>query len=761
MSFTYALLRDEAESKKRLRPAEEQGMPTSRQCAMAEDDVKSVRGRKWFKNLRLKAEGGLKGFQLMQKTGKGLLSVGVVCALVGSNALSTTGAAEGPGGKEYINSIGMRLVRIEAGEFLMGFEGDKLGADLFQTKGELPRGDSFTFGDYDERPRHKVRISRDFYMGVCEVTNAQYELFDREHRRLRGKLGLSKGDDEAVVFVNWYDATAFCRWLSDKEHLTYRLPTEAEWEYACRAGSETIFHTGRSLPEAFQSSVRRSWYPDPRTTEEIDDPKWVDRKETRAPILTVATTPPNRWGLYDMHGNVEEWCHDWYGPYRAGVQVDPLGAAEGDFRVTRGGSHSTELYYLRSANRMGMLPEDRNWYIGFRVVLGEMPGIVRLPQAKKQMHKKGVSRTIGRNVANAPDPNKPYFKGPRRYVKIPADSNGPLFPNHNHDPGIVECPNGDLLAIWYTCVEEDGRELAVAASRLRYGAEQWEGAWSFWDAPDRNDHCPALWFDGEGTIYHFNGLSAAATWGNLAIILRTSNDSGITWSRARLIVAEHGYRQMVGEPVFRAHDGAIIFGADAVYGSTIWISRDNGLTWSDPGGTLNGIHAGIVELSDGRLMALGRGMDVAGKMPMSISQDMGKTWQVSASCFEPISSGQRLALIRLKEGALFVASFTNGMTVTDISGRRREVAGLFGALSYDQGRSWPVRRLITDDGPGRKLDGGAWTDEFVMSASGAEPKGYMSVCESADGLIHLISSAQHYAFNVKWLQSRPPAIPAE
>jgi len=94
--------------------------------------------------------------------------------------------------------------------------------------------------------------------------------------------------------------------------------------------------------------------------------------------------------------------------------------------------------------------------------------------------------------------------------------------------------------------------------------------------------------------------------------------------------------------------------------------------------------------------------------------------------------------------------------VTDTSGHRRKVSGLFGAISYDDGETWPVRRLITDDGPQRKLDGGAWTDEFVMDHSRAEPKGYMSVCQSANGIIHLISSAQHYAFNLKWLESPPP-----
>jgi formylglycine-generating enzyme required for sulfatase activity len=669
---------------------------------------------------------------------------------------------EGPNKSEkyFTNSLGMKFVRIEPGSFgsfAMGFGDRPLPDGLLIPEGQLSQKTCFPNGDFDEHPTHRVEITKPFHMGTCEVTNGQYELFNPEHRKLRGKLGFSKDDDEAVVFVSWYDADGFCKWLSDKENLPYRLPTEVEWEYCCRARTSTPFYTGGALPKAFHKNVRRSWCPDPRTTEEIVDPKWVDRKEETLPSLTVGKTPPNIWGLYDMHGNVEEWCHDWYGPYTPEEKVDPVGYADADFKVTRGGSHSTELYYLRSANRMGTLPKDKNWYIGFRVLLGEMPKTKPLPSILPPAHQRNVEQKVPPDLAKGPDREKPYFKGPRLYVRIPPNSNGPLFSNHNHDPAIVECPNGDLLAIWYTCEEEDGRELAVAASRLRRGAEEWEPASPFWNAPDRNDHCPGLWFDGRDTIYHFNGLSAAATWGNLAIIMRTSKDNGATWSRAHLIVSEHGFRQMVGEPTFRTRDGAIVFGADAVYGSTIWVSRDNGLTWTDPGGTLNGIHAGIVELRDGRLMALGRGMNVNGMMPKSISSDMGKTWQVSPSSFSPISGGQRLALTRLKEGPLFFAAFAEKMTVTDVSGRKRLVSGLFGALSFDDGRTWPIRRLITDDGPGKKLDGGAWTGEFTMGFSTAEPKGYLSVCQTADGVIQLISSARHYAFNIKWLTTPPPA----
>lgn len=123
----------------------------------------------------------------------------------------------------------IRFAEIPAGWFYMGSGGP--GAD------------------YDETPIHKVVISRPFRMSVTEITNAQYEAFDPSHRALRGKQGFSSGDNEAVIFVDWHQADAFCRWLSEKEGRTYRLPTEAEWEYACRAGSCMHYSFGDRLPK--------------------------------------------------------------------------------------------------------------------------------------------------------------------------------------------------------------------------------------------------------------------------------------------------------------------------------------------------------------------------------------------------------------------------------------------------------------------------------------------------------------------------------
>jgi len=667
-----------------------------------------------------------------------------------------------PVGHEYTNSIGMKFVRIEPGSFLMGEYNTPMPIELTKPlsypriddlRRNFPQGDPDKFqittghvrnGDYDEKPVHRVTISKPLYMGVFEVTNAQYEKFDPSHRALRGKRGFSKEDDEAVVFVSWYEAKAFCEWLSQKEGLPYRLPTEAEWEYACRAGTTTLYWTGNELAAAFEKNTRRTQFSEAKDI---------------VPLF-VGRTPPNPWGLYDMHGNVEEWCYDWYGPYKAGEQTDPVGYADGDFKVTRGGSHGTNLYYLRSANRMGTLPENKHWLIGLRVVIGKVPATKPLPVPSVPANQRNVSQQIPADVTKGPDPDKPYFKGPRKYVKIAEGSVGPLFAHHNHDAGITECPNGDLLAIWYTCVEERGRELAVAASRLRYGAEQWEPASPFWDTPDRNDHCPAIWYDGKDTLYHFNGLSVAGMWSPLAIVMRTSKNNGASWSKARIIAPEHGFRNMVGEPVFRTAEGAIVFGAD-VSGrcSTVWVSWDNGQTWKDAGGRINGIHAGIVQLKDGCLMALGRENNIDGWMPKSISCDMGKTWTASATHFAPISGGQRLVLMRLKEGPLFMASFAADVAhpepVPDGIRSPRYKAKLFGALSFDDGQTWPVRRVISDcrdDHQIETFDGAP----ALMNPNNSEALGYLSVCQGLDGVIHLISSINEYAFNIAWLKQEPP-----
>jgi formylglycine-generating enzyme required for sulfatase activity len=628
----------------------------------------------------------------------------------------------------------MKLVRIEPGSFRMGQIDKPLPAEILPTFRGRGKFDLLDVGDFDEASLHEVTITKPFYMAVFEVTNFQYELFDPEHKQSRGKNNSSQEDDEAVVFVNWYQAQAFCKWLSDQEGLSYRLPTEAEWEYACRAGTTTNYYAGDILGKEFEKAG------------------------TEKP-LQVGQTPANKWGLYDMHGNVEEWCHDWYGPYQGEPQTDPVGYRTGDFRVLRGGSRGTPSYYLRSANRMGQVPECKNWLMGFRVVLAELPRTQPLRQPFPLNQQEVVQRDP-KEVSRGADTDKPYFRGPYKFVKIPTDAIGPLFASHNHDPAIVECPNGDLITCWYTCVDEGARELAQAASRLVWGQHEWQRASPFWDAPDRNDHAPAMWCDENGKIYHFTGVGANGGRGRMVMVMRSSTDNGATWSPPRAITPDFAGGHQLSVPVFRMHDGTIVLTVDGR--RTLWMSSNEGLTWTNAGGDILGIHAGVTQLKDGSIFALTRSNGDREKMPISISHDRGKTFTYEASEFQPIGGGQRLALLRLREGPLFLASFANlgqGLEITDSSGEKRYVRGLFAAISEDEGKTWPYKRLVSDDGPGRTIectDGGA----VRLSAHSSEYRGYLAVCQSTDGLIHLISSRNHYAFNLKWLKTTPPRAPA-
>lgn len=639
------------------------------------------------------------------------------------------------------NSLGMKLVNVPAGKFIMGSAG---------------YGENF-----DEHPAHRVYISKPFRMAATEVTNAQYEQFDPGHRALRGKQGFSKADDEAVIFINYEQATAFCAWLTKKEGKPYRLPTEAEWEYACRAGTLTPFVTGDGLDKALQKQQETVWTPKPVP-------------------LTVAQTPPNAWGLYDMHGNVEEWCHDWYGPYEAAAQTDPVGRVTGQFRVTRGGSHSTPVRYLRSANRLGMIPQDSQYLVGFRVVQADLPST--LPLAKVPLP--GLQQRVKQMPFVWKKETKPFFKVPIPYVLKPTDSTTPFY-GHNHCPALTWCANGDLLVIWFSTDDEAGREMTILGSRLRSDSQTWDPASEFFKVPDRNMTGSSLFHDGQGTLYHTNGVEAAGSWENLAMTLRTSTDNGATWTPARLIAPEHQRRNQVIAGMFMTQEGWLVQPTDAspwgTGGSALHISRDQGKTWEptyqgetttpfvigQTGPMIAGIHAGVVQVRDDSLLALGRGDNLPGpegtgpRMPMSRSTDGGKTWTYAPSELPPIAGGQRLVLRRLNEGPLLLVSFTNhpytvteeadkGMIFTDAAEKSYKGYGLYAALSFDEGQTWPVKKLLTD-GQSRFLDGGAWTGFFEMDATHAEPRGYLAATQTPDNVIHLISSQQHYRLTLPWL----------
>ncbi len=386
-------------------------------------------------------------------------------------------------------------------------------------------------------------------------------------------------------------------------------------------------------------------------------------------------------------------------------------------------------------------------------------------------------------TAAAPDPEVPHFAGPLVYVLPPPEGSGEPFYSHNHQPAITWLDNGDLMAIWYSTEQEAGAELTVLASRLRPDTEAWAPSSEFFKAPRRNMHGSALFHDGTGTVFHLNGMGpdGGTGWAALALLMRTSRDNGVTWSPPQAIGPRVTGRKQVIAGTIKTADGVLIQPCDATHvgdgGTALHISKDNGATWHDPGadksvpdfvdggvgeGTIAGIHAGVVELQDGRLLAFGRGDDINRRMPQSISADLGETWAYSASPFPSIRSGQRLVLLRLQEGPILLVSFTDfgrldrersGMEFARADGSTFTGYGMFAALSFDDGETWPERKLLTPGDPARSLDGGAWTGAFTMDATHAEPRGYLAATQSPDGIIHLISSRLHYQFNLAWLQT--------
>jgi hypothetical protein len=679
-------------------------------------------------------------------------------------------------------------------------------------------------------------------MGVTEVTNAQLEQFAPEHRELRGKRGFSSGDDEAAIFVSWHEAAAFCQWLSKKEGKNYRLPTEAEWEYACRAGTRSPFHYGDALPR-----------------------EMIERQALRfaflyTPVsLALARGEPNAWGLHDMHGNVEEWTQDWYGPYEAGPRIDPVGRIAGLYRVTRGGSHNTTPPYLRSANRLATLPEDRSALIGFRVVEARLSGGRPLLEPTPPLFMQRVSQRAFAWPRPAERP-APLFREPVPFVR-PALSG--FMGWHNHQPTVTWLPNGDLLAAFFSTHQERSRQMVIMAVRLRAGAKEWDPASIFVHTPDRNLTGCSLFHDGKGRLLFLHGLDEGQHWGKLALVMRSSRDNGATWSKPAFANPEHGLRHQAIHGMIRLRDGTMVQLCDADTGqdggSAVHVSRNNGASWTDlgadqplpefeegkSGAWIAGIHARVVERKDGSLLAFGRGDPIAGRLAQSVSRDGGKTWTYSATEFPPIRGAQRLVLTRLREGPLLLVSFTDtvgafgnpttdnearraarallfpersleclagkgvppdvvtrlrplrretikdehhlrglldnllgkaeapkyeaavrgcaepltprGILVRDAAGKERRVFGMFAALSYDEGATWPVKKLVTPGGPPRTVRCFGWVENCFFDDTHGEIGGYLAETQTPDGVIHLLSSGLHYRFNLAWLEQPMPA----
>jgi hypothetical protein len=757
------------------------------------------------------------------------------------------------------NSVGMKLVRIEAGSFRMGSAG--------------------TRDTWEEQPVHEVTITQPFFISESEVTVEQF-------RQFKPGLTGTPAFAPAAAGMSWEDARAFTEWLSRKEGKPYRLPTEAEWEYVARAGS--------------------------------DDPEAQAKGQA---------DKPNAWGVRNMLAGAREWCLDWFGEYPAAKQVDPVGPETGTVRVVRGGILDREernvekIDFGRPQSRLAIAPGfglqaggDRSagtgdsrrpgligvWYrntnltnpaqvdtvarlntswsndprgggrwsgrwrgqleapftgdvvltaeaegglafevegkrvidsvaippslsatvslvkgkkypvalsfdrgrgagfriywqwtghpkelvppesvtwgaeeakmaqaevpaedrpglhaIGFRVVQAPMPATKPTPVEPLYVQQ-GIRQSV-ELAAVAPDPNRPYFR--KRYLlptpfenssreAIDALGFPPYFRDHQHSPGLGVFPNGDVFLVIYTSYHEYETGVSLIASRLRFGAEEWDRPDRLIDFVGMNDHAPLVWHD-NGVTRIFWGNPQLA-YGGFPFQWISSRDNGATWDLAQFPnfvgpIGSHS-RQPINT-AFRGPNGTMYLSSDGSGGeSVLWASDDNARTWRDTGGRSAGRHTSFAMLKDGRILALGgKNTHIDEFMPQAISKDGGKTYEVSKTPFPRQGSNQRPTLIRLKSGRLlFAADFVYHNDGSQPKGINQ--LGGYVALSDDEGATWRFKKLI-----------GAQLHEDISRAEVMKGPtlGYAVMRQAPNGMIHLIATMNnpclHFEFNEAWI----------
>ena len=628
-------------------------------------------------------------------------------ALLATVSMAAFLTAAPPAGNQ--NSLGIALVRIAPGTFEMGVDSTPLPKSLLAGANGVVYDRTSADGDYDESPVHKVTITRAFWMSATEITAEQYRKFRPGYAGNPYYAPYANG-------VSWDDAAAFCKWLSEREGKPYRLPTEAEWEYAARAGTRTPFSSGMTPPAA----------------------------ETA-----------NAWGVKNMHTGVAEWVLDWHGLYPGAAQTDPVGPAAGFVKVVRGGGLDYKqsktdggkklpaemAYYARSANRAGVPPvfASADSPIGFRIVQAEMPGTA--PLAEQKTFFRTAVKQDRPDLTVGPPASEPYYH------------TRPLFPNLGgrdmrtvgwkigfapglgvayHNSAVQVCSNGDLIAAYYNTPKyEDDPDQTVMTMRLRYGAEDWDMPEPWPDFPDAADAAPVFWNE-RGKMWFFFG--SPRLLGGPPFQFLTSTDNGATWSAIEFPHLEGAVGKFTPQPinsVARAKDGTIYLPVDAA-GSTsvVFASKDDGKTWYDTGGRTAGRHTTLAIGRDGSLIGYGgKNSEIDGFMPKAVSRDGGKTWEKSKTPFRPLGSGQRPSIVRLASGRLFF--------VADLFDKKKlgsAGAGALVALSDDDGATWTTRQL-----------------------PGIVTVGYTTATQAPNGVIHIVTSKNepaplHIELNEAWVR---------
>lgn len=579
-------------------------------------------------------------------------------------------------------SASIAMVEIKAGSFRMGANAAPLPSAMLTAQGGVMSARPAA-GDPDETPAHEVRITRAFRISATEITIDQF----REFRPA------FKGNARFAPYaagVSWYDAVEYCKWLSARENKTYRLPTEAEWEFAARTAPQS---------------------------------------------------------LTNMASGPAEWTNDWYAEYSAAAQTDPVGPVSGIVKVVRGGGLDYRAakengdnlypaalpYFTRAENRAGMAPvfASATGNIGFRVVEAALPSTAPLP-AESTFFQSAVKQTAA-DFTRGPDASKPYFHTQPIFPFIgKADMRttgrhigfAPGLGIAYHNSAVQVLANGDLIAAYYnTPKDENDPDQTILTMRLRYGSDVWDMPEPWPAFPDAALAAPVFWNEA-GKLWFFFG--APRLIGGPPFQYMQSLDNGATWSEVRMPVFSGPVGDFTPQPinsVVRDKNGAIFLPVDGKSSTSVLFStRDDGKTWVDTGGRTGGRHTTVALASDGlTLIGMGgKNSEIEGKMPVSISHDGGKTWEKSATRFLPLGSGQRPSLVRLRSGKLF---FVADYEVH--KGKPEHEQGAFAALSPDDGKTWTLRTL-----------------------PGISTVGYVTATQGPDGIIHIVTSKNMAANDV-------------
>lgn len=587
------------------------------------------------------------------------------------------------------------MVRIKAGSFTMGAGPEALPAAVTQGYGVMSARPAL--GDWDEHPAHKVTLTHGFLIAKNLITVKEFQEFDPTYKPVPEYADYAAG-------VSYGRALAYCKWLSKKTGNPYRLPTEAEWEYVARAGTQTPFFTGDTPPQPGQA---------------------------------------NPWGVVIAEGT-PEWVADWYAPYPPGPQVNPTGPLDGHFRVLRGGGLDSRHpkpgqvypamapYFERSANRAGMAPgyESNRGNIGFRVVEAPLPAPHPSPK-RKYWFKTDVKQTPV-SIAVGPNPEKPFYRTHELFPNLDGKSMPEVgwrigLPRGlgitYHNSAVQELANGDMVAAYYNSPnKEDDPDQTILIMRRRAGSETWDmpEPWPYF--ADAACAAPVFWND-QGRLWMFFGFPRLIGAPPFAFV--QSSDNGATWGPIQFphFTAPVGrYDAQPINSIVRAKDGTIYLPTDAPgrgagglsAASVVWATKDDGKTWYDTGGRTGGRHTTIVIAKNGDLLGFGgKNSEIDGHMPLSISSDGGKTWRVRPTPFDELMSGERPSVIQLADGRLFFVADYNPHRLKHL-----HKDGAFVALSDDDGRTWTTKRLPAN----------------ILTV------GYVTATQGHNGLIHIVTS---------------------